>query len=166
MDMPEQKGFLNGYSGFLIKPASTRVEDYQLFAKVRPVQVGVNSYDICKSVENVFKIGYHRSEVTVIFGQNNPDFMSDLHFCLGKRIENVKYNFAGFVGLARCVGLLDSSTKFTSPGIYAEIQATKKIFFDIGYGLTLYANYNKSYPIVGLRLDLFFSNSYRRKKFN
>lgn len=44
-----------GYSGYLMKIDSENVESFQLFGTLRPVQVRMNSNDICNGMEKVFK---------------------------------------------------------------------------------------------------------------
>lgn len=111
-----------------------------------------------------FQLGYLRSDIKGLLGKFNPHFFHDLHFCYGRRIETTDYNAALFAGIAFLTGLQDSSTSFSGVGAYAELQLTRKVVYDVGYGLSLFINYNRYYPLIGIRLDLYLSNAYIKKQ--
>jgi hypothetical protein len=122
-----------------------------------PLGIGYNFH----IKESYFKVGYFRSELSGAFGSLTGDYLSALHACYGFRAENARYNFAYFVGVSKSKGLKTDTTSFSTIGVYSEIQLVKKIVYDVGIGLTPFIDFNPEYPIVGIRVDLFFSNAFR-----
>ena len=64
------------------------------------------------------------------------------------------------MGVGRVWGLKDNKPYGNIAG-YAEAQIIRKLFYDVGAGLCLYVNYNRSYPMAGIRLDIFLSSAYQ-----
>lgn len=98
---------------------------------------------------------------------------TEFHLCWGKRIEKKHYNFAAFGGIDYSLFYVwnkDSipqkfnTTPKTAPGAYLAVQNFFKFKYDVGIGITLYASYNYSRYLFGMRLEMFFSNAYRGKK--
>ncbi len=110
-----------------------------------------------------FNAGIMRSKLDVLFARYSGDFLTDYHATVGFRNETRKSNFSYFAGPSYVHGLLDSATKFNGIGAYAEVQYIQKIYYDIGIGSSIFVNYNRSYPILGIRLDFYFSNAFRGK---
>jgi hypothetical protein len=51
------------------------------------------------------------------------------------------------------------------PGIYAQVEAVKKITYDVGAGAAFYVDWNQEQAIFGARFILYFSGAYKGKKF-
>lgn len=93
------------------------------------------------------------------------------HLGYGKRYEDKDIHFAGFAGLSYSTGYAkvgDSvyTRPFTQPGIYAQIEAVKKITYDVGAGLTFFVDWNQEQAIFGAKFIVYFSGAYRGKKYN
>ncbi|MES2837359.1 MAG: hypothetical protein V4667_07545 [Bacteroidota bacterium] len=108
--------------------------------------------------------GYLRSDVAGFFTSQSNVYMNELRLGIGKRKESLKNNLAFYVGANRATGQVNDSTGFTYFGLYTELQYTKKIFYDIGVGATLFGTYNKAFQMVGLRLEFYFSNALRKER--
>jgi hypothetical protein len=52
---------------------------------------------------------------------------------------------------------------FKEPGIYIEGQVIKKLTYDVGIGLSVFADYNQQQGIAGGRLIIYFSGAYQGK---
>ena len=124
-----------------------------------PIGIGYNFH----IKQQYFKVGYLRSEVSGAFGNLTGDYLSAVHFCYGVRSENKNYHFAYFAGISKSKGLKTDTSSYSTVGVYSELQFIKKIVYDVGIGATAFIDFNPDYPIVGLRVDLFFSNAYRGK---
>jgi hypothetical protein len=93
------------------------------------------------------------------------------HLGYGKRYEDKDIHFAGFAGVSYSTGYAKVgdtvyTRHFTQPGIYAQIEAVKKITYDVGIGAALYGDWNQEQAIFGARLVLYFSGAYRGKKYS
>lgn len=90
---------------------------------------------------------------------------------LGKRYQTTGYNISWYGGLSYLLGhvrLTDSLqnvyyARIGAIGLYAEASYFYKVFYDIGVGATAFAIYNKQAPMVGIRLELYFSNAFKKK---
>ena len=94
---------------------------------------------------------------------------SELHLCYGKRTENRKYNCDFFGGLSYSTFNAFSNGNYaTEPskeiGVYGMAQAIRKITYDVGIGISAFAEINSKQSMFGLRLDLYFSGAYKGKK--
>lgn len=107
-----------------------------------------------------FQAGYNRSEMPTLWGSYTQNFVNDLHFAYCIRKENKVFNIAYVMGVGRVWGLKDNHPYGNIAG-YAEAQIIRKLFYDVGAGLCLYVNYNRSYPMAGIRLDIFLSSAYQ-----
>ena len=105
-----------------------------------------------------FNVGAMRSKLDIFRGEYSGDFLTDFHGTVGFRNETRKNNFSYFAGPSYVHGLLDSVTTYNGIGAYAEIQYIQKIYYDIGIGSSIFVNYNRSFPLIGIRLDFYFSN--------
>lgn len=119
----------------------------------------LNAYFHIKKV--YLNAGIMRSKLDVLRSRYSGNFLTDIHGTVGFRSETRKNNFSYFAGPSYVHGLLDSATAYRGIGAYAEIQYIQKIYYDVGIGTSVFINYNRSYPIVGIRLDLYFSNAFR-----
>ena len=120
------------------------------------------SLNIYFHVKNVyFNTGIMRTKLDVLLAKYSGDFLTDIHGTVGFRTETRKNSFSYFAGPSYVHGLLDSATAYKGIGAYAEIQYIQKIYYDIGLGSSVFVNYNRSFPIVGIRLDFYFSNAFK-----
>lgn len=112
-----------------------------------------------------YKVGYERTGDISYLGRSNV-FFNDFHVALGKRKQGNYYNLSWFAGGSYCTATdLRNLTdpKERAVGIYAEGSAVFKVLYDVGLGLTAYANVNFAAPVFGMRLDLYFSGAFRGK---
>jgi hypothetical protein len=97
--------------------------------------------------------------------------VNNIHIMYGWRKIGLKNNYAFFLGPSFNWGydyIYSDSTgdyhkKYTEPGFYTSLQYTRKIYYDLGLGLTLWSSLNKSYQIIGLTLHIYFSSAFKRK---
>jgi hypothetical protein len=97
---------------------------------------------------------------------NNYQF----HVGYGKRYEDKDVHFAGFAGISYStgygkVGDTVYTRSFKQPGIYAQIEGVKKVTYDVGLGVSLFADWNAEQAIFGGRIIVYFSGAYRGKKY-
>ena len=94
----------------------------------------------------------------------------EFHLGYGKRYEDKDIHFAGFAGLSYSTGFTKNDSvyinPFTQPGIYAQIEAVKKITYDVGIGAAFFADWNQTQAIFGARFIIYFSGAYKGKKFS
>lgn len=108
---------------------------------------------------------------TVITGErfgfyNNYQF----HLGYGKRYEDKNFHAAGFVGPSYSIGYGKvGDTVYTRPykqvGVYGQVELIKKITYDVGAGVALFADYNQEQTLIGARFLIYFSGAYRGKKY-
>lgn len=100
----------------------------------------------------------------------NKSSVNSLHVMYGVRYEDIRKNYAVFAGPAVNWGydympndsINNMHRSYFEPGIYATLQYTRKIFYDIGVGGTLFANVCKSSQVVGLTLHIYLSTAFKR----
>jgi hypothetical protein len=118
------------------------------------------------------QVGYHASSNQKIWFRSDQK-LNELCLGLGRRWEDARYNFAVYGGPAYSYGsymvdvVVDSLPKkfpyrFKTLGFHTEVQATYKIAYDLGIGLSLYASINRQYTVVGAQIHLFFSTAFIR----
>lgn len=116
------------------------------------------------------QLGYHSSSDTKIWWRSDQK-LNDLFLGIGKRWESSRYNFSVFGGPSYAYGsypvTVDTMAKlyplrFKELGFHAEAQATYKISYDLGIGLSLYGSVNAHYSVAGAQIHLFFSTAYVR----
>ncbi len=88
------------------------------------------------------------------------------HICYVRRKENTKMNFSYLAGPSFTKGYeyrdsVFSNKAFTAMGLYACVQLIAKIKYDVGIGSGIFADVNGKRSIIGIRLDFYFSNSYK-----
>ncbi len=127
--------------------------------------------------EYIFGAGYHLTTHEFLIRGDASTFSSfqklnNFHLTLGVRRESKKSNLIIFGGPAYCYGYSYHHTDtagvvyfqgFSSAGIYAAIDYTYKIFYDLGVGLTFFGSYSGKYPVIGLQAHVYFSNAFRGK---
>ncbi len=94
---------------------------------------------------------------------------------LGNSKQKLKSVFSYYFGLSysflwrptkdKTTGLIipEQYSKIGSYGIYSEFSYYYKPLYDIGVGPSLFVNLDFINPIAGIRLDLYFANSFKRK---
>jgi hypothetical protein len=119
------------------------------------------------------QVGYHSSSDKKIWWRSDLK-LNDLYMGIGKRWESTRYNFSVFGGPSYAYGsyiynIPDSTPagknypyRFKTLGFHAEAQATYKISYDLGLGLSLYTSLNQYYSVVGAQIHLFFSTAFVR----
>lgn len=113
---------------------------------------------------NYIQFGFLRSDVASVLTKRSNIYMNEFRFGLGKRKESLNTNLAFFVGANRATGHLNDSLRFMQYGMYTELQYTHKVFYDIGVGASLFGTFNKSFQMVGIRLEFYFSNAFIKEK--
>lgn len=96
---------------------------------------------------------------------NNYNF----HLGYGLRKETTRYNLAGFVGPSasyfyrplKDTVRYDISKLNNKVGVYICLQAVYKFEYDLGLGVDLFADYNQTQSVFGLRIVAYFSSAYR-----
>ncbi len=126
-----------------------------------------NAYDIPVAAAYNFRIkkmffqaGYLRSSMPGFSKKLSDLFLNDLHFCVNIRRENRILNISYVIGPSLAYGLYNNE-RFSHPGVYAEAQLIRKLFYDIGIGLCPFVAYNVRYPLGGIRLEIFLSGAYQ-----
>jgi hypothetical protein len=98
-----------------------------------------------------------------------------MHMGWGYRFERTNYHWAAYGGLSYSDGYylrgqdIDSiyKVKFSAIGVYANLQCYYKLKFDYGLGFSAFLDANSKQTISGIRIELFFSGSYKGfKKIN
>ena len=113
---------------------------------------------------NYFQIGMDiTGESTTVL--TNYEF----HIGYGVRYEDKDVHFSAFIGPSFSTGYAkEFDTIYIRPynqfGMYAQVEAVKKIAYDVGIGFSLFADWNQEQSIIGFRGILYFSGSYRGKK--
>ena len=102
-------------------------------------------------------------------GNNN----SQLHIGYGLRKETQKTNLAFFIGITGVTGVQTISDSlgikplfYDGYGAYSSIQLIKKITYDIGFGIEFFGETSQVQNIIGAKMILFFSSSFRGNKRN
>ncbi|MFC2097429.1 hypothetical protein ACFLSI_03740 [Bacteroidota bacterium] len=120
-------------------------------------------------IKNIaFQVGYHSCSDDYILDRSLQK-VNDLHLGGGIRWEKIKSNSAVLAGFSYAYGAdevvkndTSSYLGFTKFGLYVEYQYFYKIFFDIGVGATAFISTNGAYQVLGIRLEFYFSQAYKR----
>jgi hypothetical protein len=119
-----------------------------------------------------FHIQRHYFELGAFLSGEQFGFYDNYEFHLGygKRYEDKDVHFAGFACLSYStgygkVGDTVYTRPFKQPGIFAQVEAVKKVTYDVGIGASFFVDYNQEQSIFGARLILYFSGAYRGKKY-
>lgn len=110
-----------------------------------------------------FMFGYQRTDISGLLNKPKRNKMNDLHLCYGFRKETKVLNIAYYGGVSRAWGVMSDSLSFKSYGVYAEAQFVRKLFYDVGAGISIFGHYNNYFPLFGLRIDIFLSGAYQGK---
>lgn len=110
-----------------------------------------------------FLLGYQRTDLSGILNNPKKNRMNDLHFCYGFRKETKALNIAYYGGVSRPWGIMNDTLGFKTYGIYAEAQFIRKLFYDVGAGISIFGHYNNYFPLFGIRIDIFLSGAYQGK---
>ena len=133
--------------------------------------------------KNFFRVGYSVVSRNFVLSRTLQK-LNDVALLYGKRIETPTANFSFFAGITYSYGTYfyfyspdDKNTKvymmFRKPGLYAELELTKKIFYDIGAGVSIFGTFNNAYKdyyslsnssfygAVGIKFNVYFSGAYK-----
>lgn len=124
---------------------------------------------VFRIVNQFFQAGYHVSS-DQFFLNRSYQKLNDIYLMYGIRKENTHRNTDVFLGISYAYGSTywgrDSLNRklfhgFSVPGIRISADYEWKIYYDIGIGLNGYAEWNQYYPIVGLKINVYFSGAFR-----
>ncbi len=110
-----------------------------------------------------FMFGYQRTDASGFLNKPKQNRMNDIHLCYGLRRETKALNIAYYGGVSRPWGVMNDTLSFRTVGIYAEAQLVRKLFYDVGAGISIFGHYNKYFPLFGVRIDIFLSGAYQGK---
>ncbi len=134
--------------------------------------------DIQKTVgaDIQFHIDNHKFQLGILLSGKEVKGYNNVsgHFGYGLRKETTNFNLAIYGGLNYSYGVYavpDTGSTFkpkfyNNIGVYTCAQAIKKFTYDIGAGIEVYAEANQTQAMAGIKLILFFSDSYRGIKRN
>lgn len=120
--------------------------------------------------EKYYKVGFVRTgNISLAGGYVGASyfFLNDVHIARGKRIQSRYFNYSYFVGGSYCsaTNYLNVATPVKrTVGVYGEASAVVKPLYDLGIGVTAYGNLNFELPVIGLRLDVYFSGAFRGRE--
>jgi hypothetical protein len=109
---------------------------------------------------------------TIVYAHRwNKESVNSLHVMYGIRGEDIRRNYAVFIGPAVNWGydylpsdsLPNMHKTYIEPGLYLTLQYTHKIFYDIGVGATLFANVCKTSQVIGVTFNFYLSTAFKRK---
>jgi hypothetical protein len=124
-------------------------------------------------IKNVgLQLGYHSSSDIKVWWRSDQK-LNDLFLGFGKRWESTRYNISVFGGPSYAYGsytvIINKDSvdqlfpyRFKTLGFHAEAQATYKIAYDLGIGVSVYGSVNRHYPVVGAQIHLYFSTAFVR----
>ncbi len=113
--------------------------------------------------------GYHVSS-DKFFTQKSLQKLNNLYIAAGMRKESQKSNISVFAGPSYSYGgyLFDTDSLgekrykgFTEMGLVVIADYTFKIFYDLGFGLSLYGSINKHYNVVGIQAHFYLSGAFK-----
>jgi hypothetical protein len=97
--------------------------------------------------------------------------VNSLHALYGWRHDGLFNHVAFFAGPALNWGYQSAYTDslgrhyvypYTGAGVYASLQYSRKLFYDIGIGASLFGSINRSYQVFGLTLHVYLSSAFKR----
>jgi hypothetical protein len=94
----------------------------------------------------------------------------NIHGCFGLRREDAKVNKFICLGPSYSWGFPYlgggnySEGSYHAVGVYAEGEWIFKVAYDLGIGVSAFADWNSRQTVGGLRLDLYFSGAYRGER--
>ena len=113
--------------------------------------------------KNYFQLG------TIISGEKYGFYNSyQFHLGYGKRYEDKDFHYAAFGGITYASGfgkVGDSvyTRPFNGLGLYIQGEVVKKITYDVGVGVSLFADWNMEQSMIGFRFIIYFSGAYTGK---
>ncbi|HIE15474.1 MAG TPA: hypothetical protein EYP69_00970 [Bacteroidales bacterium] len=124
---------------------------------------------VFRIVNQFFQVGYHLSS-DQFFLNRSYQKLNNIFLMYGLRKEKINKNTDIFFGLSYAYGStywgVDSKGDilykgFSVPGFRISLDYEWKIFYDIGIGLNGYAEWNQYYPLIGIKLNIYFSGAFR-----
>ena len=110
-----------------------------------------------------FMFGYQRTDLSGLLNKPKRNRMNDIHLCYGFRRETKALNIAYYGGISRPWGIMNDTLSFKTIGVYAEAQLVRKLFYDVGAGISIFGHYNQYMSLFGIRIDIFLSGAYQGK---
>jgi hypothetical protein len=139
----------------------------------------INKFELNTLISGTFRIknlyfqgGYHVSS-DKFFTQPTYQKLNDFYIATGWRKETQKANITAFIGPTYAYGgTFDHAVDtggvvknwyrgFSELGIYGCIDYTFKIFYDLGFGISIYGSANKEYSVVGIQAHFYFSGAFK-----
>jgi len=125
-------------------------------------------------IKNVYlQTGYHVSS-DKFFTQRSYQKLNELYLAPGWRKETLKSNISIFAGPSFAYGgtfdhystLNGVITKtwyrgFNQIGLFASAEYTFKIYYDLGFGISVYTSFNKYYNVTGIQAHFYFSGAFK-----
>lgn len=115
-------------------------------------------------------LGYHSSSDQRVWWRSYQK-QNDFWLGAGWRLEKHRFNLGAFIGPSLAYGSYiawsdeDQENRaygYTTLGGVAELQATYRVLYDVGVGLSLYGSYNSFYSVAGAQVHLYFSTAFVR----
>ena len=131
----------------------------------------VISYSI-RIKNNYIQCGYHVSSEK-FFTKHVYQKLNDFYLAGGWRKETQKANISAFIGPSYAYGatfhhVVDTGgvynkyyKGFSEIGFYGSLDYTVKIFYDLGFGISLYGSVNRDYNVIGLQAHFYFSGAFK-----
>ncbi len=113
----------------------------------------------------------HDTEAILLPHQYVKHSVNSLHVMYGWRYEHLMHNVACFAGPAYNWGYQSAFTDsagnhyvypYNELGLYASLQYTRKVYYDIGLGISMFGAVSQSYQVAGLTLHVYLSSAYKR----
>ncbi len=104
--------------------------------------------------------------------RNLKHSVNSVHAMYGWRYDDIFNNFAVHAGPSLNWGFDFAYTdtlgnnyvyRYLEPGLYATVQYSRKVYYDIGIGVSIFASVNKSYQVTGLSLCVYLSSAFKRQ---
>jgi len=124
-------------------------------------------------IKNLYlQTGYHVSS-DMFFTQRSYQKLNDLYLAPGWRRETLKSNISVFAGPSFAYGgtfdhycytngiTLKYYRGFNQIGLFGSAEYTFKIFYDLGFGVSIYGSYNKYYSVTGIQAHFYFSGAFK-----
>ena len=91
------------------------------------------------------------------------------HICYGNRIETTKYNLSFWAGVSGSNFFVwdpvaQLYNQYFMPGLYGDIEYIYKVTYDVGVGISGFADFNQKQNVAGVKFSLFFCGSYKGTK--
>jgi hypothetical protein len=115
---------------------------------------------------------FYNSDTLFYSHRWNRQSVNSIHALYGYRVEKINRNYGAFIGPSFNWGYdylhtdengYDWHEGYIEPGIYASLQYTFKLYYDLGAGLSAFTNLTPSSQVMGLTLHVYFSTAFKRE---